>query len=57
MRWQFGHGTGRDAVHEGSRLAAVLGLPPALGRVLWARGYRDPADAQRFLEPRFDRRK
>jgi single-stranded-DNA-specific exonuclease len=54
MRWQFGEGTGRDAVQEGARLAAVLGVPGPLGRVLWARGYREPGQAERFLEPRLD---
>src|SRR5437870_12491353 len=54
MRWQFGHGTGREAVQEGSRLASALGVPAALGRVLWARGYRAQAEAERFLEPRFE---
>src|SRR5437762_5428729 len=54
MRWQFGHGTGRDAVQEGSRLASALGVPAALGRVLWARGYREQAEAERFLEPRLE---
>ena len=54
MRWQFGQGTGRDAVQEGSRLASALGVPAALGRILWARGYREPAEAERFLEPRFE---
>jgi single-stranded-DNA-specific exonuclease len=54
MRWQFGEGTGRDAVQEGARLASVLGVPSPLGRVLWARGYREPAQAERFLEPRFE---
>ena len=54
MRWQFGEGTGRDAAHEGARLAALLGVPAPLGRVLWARGCRDPAQAERFLEPRFE---
>jgi single-stranded-DNA-specific exonuclease len=54
MRWQFGEGTGRDAVQEGARLASVLGVPSPLGRILWARGYREPAQAERFLEPRFE---
>src|SRR3954468_10021953 len=54
MRWQFGEGTGRDAVQEGARLASVLGVASPLGRVLWARGYREPAQAERFLEPRFE---
>jgi single-stranded-DNA-specific exonuclease len=54
MRWQFGEGTGRDAVQHGARLASVLGIPAPVGRVLWARGYREPSQAERFLEPRFE---
>src|SRR5712664_3575272 len=54
MRWQLGEGTGRDAVQQGARLASVLGIPAPLGRVLWARGYREPVQAERFLEPRFE---
>jgi len=54
MRWQLGEGTGRDAVQQGARLASVLGIPPPVGRVLWARGYREPSQAERFLEPRFE---
>jgi len=54
MRWLFGEGTGRPAVEEGSRLAALLGVPPAVGRILWARGYRDASQAERFLAPRFE---
>src|SRR5438105_1911173 len=54
MRWQFGEGTGREAVQHGASLASLLGLPAAAGRVLWARGYREPAQAERFLEPRLD---
>jgi single-stranded-DNA-specific exonuclease len=54
MRWQLGEGTGRDAVQQGARLASVLGIPAPVGRVLWARGYREPAQAERFLEPRFE---
>ena len=54
MRWQFGEGTGREAVQEGARLASGLGVAAAVGRVLWARGYREPAQAERFLEPRFE---
>ena len=54
MRWQLGEGTGRDAVQQGARLASVLGIPAPLGRVLWARGYREPSQAERFLEPRFE---
>jgi single-stranded-DNA-specific exonuclease len=54
MRWQLGEGTGRDAVQQGARLASVLGIPPPVGRVLWARGYREASQAERFLEPRFE---
>jgi len=54
MRWQLGEGTGRDAVQQGARLASVLGIPAPVGRVLWARGYREPAQAERFLEPRLE---
>jgi len=54
MRWQLGEGTGRDAVQQGGRLASVLGIPAPVGRVLWARGYREPSQAERFLEPRFE---
>jgi single-stranded-DNA-specific exonuclease len=54
MRWQLGEGTGRDAVQQGARLASLLGIPAPVGRVLWARGYREPSQAERFLEPRFE---
>src|SRR5437868_544037 len=54
MRWQLGEGTGRDGVQQGARLASVLGIPAPVGRVLWARGYREPAEAERFLEPRLE---
>src|SRR3954452_785533 len=54
MRWLLGEGTGRVAVQEGARLASLLGLPEPVGRVLWARGHREPAQAERFLEPRFE---
>src|SRR6267378_1701173 len=54
MRWQLGEGTGRDAVQQGARLASVLGIPAPVGRVLWARGYREAPQAERFLEPRFE---
>ena len=50
MRWVVGE----DAREEGGRLAALLGVLPPVGRVLWARGQRDAAAAQRFLEPRLD---
>jgi single-stranded-DNA-specific exonuclease len=54
MRWQLGEGTQRQAVQEGAGLASMLGIPAPLGRVLWGRGYREPAQAERFLEPRFE---
>src|SRR3954471_17660012 len=54
MRWQFGEGTQREAVQEGSRLASVLGVLGPIGRVLWSRGYREPAQAGRFLLPRLE---
>ena len=54
MRWQLGDGTTREAVEQGTRLGAAIGVPPVVGRVLWARGYKDAAVARRFLEPRLD---
>src|SRR3954453_22329215 len=53
MRWAFGVGTEQAAV-EGGRLAAILGMPNAVGRILWSRGYRDEAQAEWFLEPRLE---
>ena len=50
----MGDGTGREAAEQGARLAAAVGLPAPVGRVLWARGYRDAASAERFLAPRLD---
>jgi len=41
-------------VRQGAQLASVLGIPAPVGRVLWARGYREPAQAERFLEPRLE---
>ena len=54
MRWQLGDGTTREAIEQGARLAAAVGVPAPVGRVLWARGYRETLSAQRFLEPRLD---
>ena len=51
MRWIEGEATGTQAQGEADRLAARLGLRPAVGRALWARGLRDLEAAQRFLEP------
>src|SRR3954464_1682292 len=53
MRWVGG--TADNAAREqGALLAAQLGLPAAVGRLLVARGHGDAASAQRFLEPRLD---
>lgn len=54
MRWVLGPGTELDAVARGMRLAAEVGVPSVLGRVLWARGYKGPAEAERFLSPRLE---
>src|SRR5438270_222438 len=54
MRWSMGDGTRAEAVEQGARLAAALGVPGAVGRILWARGHKDAAAAQRFLEPKLD---
>jgi single-stranded-DNA-specific exonuclease len=49
-RWVF-----RVTEVEGAlALGAQLGLTAPAARVLWARGYRDPAAAGRFLHPSFD---
>jgi single-stranded-DNA-specific exonuclease len=50
VRWTFGE----DGAGPARDLAKALGLLPAVGRALWARGIRDAASAQRFLEPRLD---
>ena len=54
MRWAMGDGTGSEATEQGARLAAAVGVPAPVGRILWARGYRDAAAVQRFLEPKLD---
>jgi single-stranded-DNA-specific exonuclease len=54
MRWTPGPGTTAEAAEQGARLAAELGLPAPLGRILWARGHRDAASAQKFLSPSFE---
>src|SRR5438093_12154431 len=54
MRWSTGEAATAAGAEQGSRLAAELGLLPAVGRALWARGVRDAAAAQRFLEPQLD---
>lgn len=37
---------------QGHALARQLGLLPAVGLALWARGIRDPAAAERYLHPK-----
>src|SRR5256886_17678134 len=54
MRWSRGEAGTAAGAEQGSRLAAELGLLPAMGRALWARGVRDAEAAQRFLEPRLE---
>src|SRR5712671_3099740 len=54
MRWSPGEAATAAGAEQGSRLAAELGLLPAVGRALWARGVRDAEAAQRFLEPRLE---
>src|SRR2546428_26205 len=54
MRWSPGGAATAAGAEQGSRLAAELGLLPAMGRALWARGVRDAEAAHRFLEPRLE---
>ena len=54
MRWISGDAATAAGAEQGGRLAAELGLLPAVGRALWARGVRDAEAAQRFLAPRLD---
>src|SRR5467141_3867632 len=54
MRWSPGEAAMAAGAEKGSRLAAELGLLPAVGRALWARGLRDAEAAHRFLEPRLE---
>src|SRR2546423_13485146 len=54
MRWSPGEAATAAGAEQGSRLAVELGLLPAVGRALWARGVRDAEAAQRFLEPRLE---
>ena len=51
MRWIEGEATTPATEREADLLAAALGLRPAVGRALWARGLRDAASAGRFLAP------
>ncbi|HYZ89724.1 MAG TPA: single-stranded-DNA-specific exonuclease RecJ [Myxococcales bacterium] len=54
MRWSPGEAASAAGAEQGSRLAADLGLLPAVGRALWARGLRQAEEAARFLAPRLD---
>jgi single-stranded-DNA-specific exonuclease len=54
MRWSPGEAATTAGAEQGSRLAAELGLLPAVGRALWARGLRDAEAAHRFLQPRLE---
>src|SRR3989440_13064022 len=51
MRWSPGEAADAAGAEQGSRLAAELGLVPAVGRALWARGLREAEEAARFLKP------
>ena len=50
MRWSTGEAATAAGAEQGSRLAAELGLLPAVGRALWARGVRDAAAAQKTMQ-------
>ena len=50
----MGAGTEPGAREAGARLAAELGVPAVVGRLLWARGHREVGAAGRFLEPKLD---
>jgi single-stranded-DNA-specific exonuclease len=54
MRWSPGEAASAAGAEQGSRLAAELGLLPAVGRALWARGLREAEEAARFLQPRLE---
>src|SRR2546428_1066940 len=54
MRWSLGGAAMAAGAEQGSRLAAELGLLPAVGRALWARGVREAEAAHRFLHPALD---
>jgi len=54
MRWSPGEAATAAGAEQGSRLAAELGLLPAVGRALWARGVRDAEAAHRFLTPKLE---
>src|SRR2546423_9243097 len=54
MRWSPGEAATAAGAEQGSRLAVELGLLPAVGRALWARGVRDAEAEVRFLEPRLE---
>ncbi len=51
VRWELRRG---HSPEEGAALARALGAPEVIGQVLLNRGLRDPAAAQRFVEPRLE---
>ncbi|GAC1337539.1 MAG: single-stranded-DNA-specific exonuclease RecJ [Myxococcales bacterium] len=54
MRWVLGEAASEAGAVDAARLASALGLRPAVGRALWARGVREAGAAERFLNPRLD---
>ena len=52
MRWVLGQAAEAEGERAGEQLAAALGVLPAVGRALWARGFRSAEEAGRFLSPR-----
>ena len=47
MKWNIAQSDAEGA----GKLSRALNLAPAAARVLWARGYREPEEARRFLAP------
>jgi single-stranded-DNA-specific exonuclease len=50
-RWLFPAAGDADVI---AGLARELRLPNAAARILWQRGFRNPADAHSFLNPRIE---
>ncbi len=50
--WQFPERNGANA--DAIQLAGALGIPPIAARLLWGRGYRDAATAQKYLDAGLD---
>ena len=52
LKWNIAHSDSAPSDPAAvDRLARALKLAPAAARVLWARNYRDPDEARRFLAP------